>query len=401
MGIDDISADPSSKNIPRLEQQNAGITLTWADNFSSFFHYVWLRDCCYCKICGDSYSSSRFLHPSDVALDITPESITVDDSNVLHISWKQDKHQSRYDLQWVRQHSYSDESRIKRFHRPVLWDAKITGSLPEVYYNNVADDLNQRMELFRKLRDFGFVVVRNGPNEEKGLEQVANLIGEIGESAYGKFFDLSPQSKPRTLGNTMSPVPPHTDEAYRHNPPGINVLHCIRAAESDGESVLVDGFNLGELLNKSDPEGFRLLTRQPQPYHRVVHGDNIDQRTRAPVFVVDEMDTIVGFRFHTRTAAPLDVSLDLFSRVYEANHKLSKLMLDENNQACFRLESGDTLMFDNHRVMHARKGFKDQNRKLKICNVSRESFHEQLRIMAFNLGYIEESQQILSSGVTG
>ena len=62
---------------------------------------------------------------------------------------------------------------------------------------------------------------------------------------------------------------------------------------------------------------------------------------------------------------------------------------------------GRRVLFDNHRVMHARAGFDDENRKLRICSVSREQFHEQLRMLAFKLGYVEESQMILSAGVSG
>ena len=76
-------------------------------------------------------------------------------------------------------------------------------------------------------------------------------------------------------------------------------------------------------------------------------------------------------------------------------------MMDERNHARFRLESGDTVLFDNHRVMHAREGFDDPNRMMRICNVSREQFHEQLRLLAADLGFNAQSNQIMSAGVNG
>ena len=384
-----------------ITQRNSGIDIRWSDGVAGFFHYVWLRDCCYCKSCGDSYSSNRYLHPNEVPLDIKPAQLEISKSNALIIVWENDHHKSVYDTQWLRQYGYSDNFRILRFHQPKLWDAKINGTIPNVEYTESVHCDHTRLELLRHLRDYGFVVVKRGPPNEKGIEAVAGLIGQIAESAYGKFFDLSPKSTHKTAGNTMFPVPPHTDEAYRGNPPGINILHCIHPAQSGGESILVDGFNLGEILRHSDPDKFELLVKQPQSYHRVVHHSNIDQRARGPVFTLDENGTIVGFRFHPRSAAPLDVPSDLFLSVYAANRRLCELMFDGRHQARFKLEAGEAVLFDNHRVMHARAGFDDENRKLRICSVSREQFHEQLRMLAFKLGYVEESQMILSAGVSG
>ena len=76
-------------------------------------------------------------------------------------------------------------------------------------------------------------------------------------------------------------------------------------------------------------------------------------------------------------------------------------MLDEGNQARFKLEPGDTVLFDNHRVKHSRLGFSDPNRHMQICNVSRERFHQKLRFTAHHLGCRDEANQILAAGVAG
>ncbi len=390
-----------TENACSYTQHDTGINVRWPDGITGFFHYVWLRDCCYCQRCGDSYSSNRFLHPNHVPLDIKPKRLKTTGPNVLTIIWANDDHKSSYHTDWLRQYGYSDHFRTLRFHQPILWDAQITASIPCVEYRESVRCDHTRLELLRHLRDYGFVWVKRGPPTENGIEAVAGLIGQVTESAYGKFFDLSPGNTHKTAGTSMFPVPPHTDEAYRGNPTGVNVLHCIRPAKSGGESILVDGFKLGEILRQSEPDKFDLLAKQPQSYHRVVHGSHIDQRARAPVFTLDENGTIIGFRFHPRSAAPLDVPSDLFLSVYAANQRLCELMFDEKNQARFTLEAGDAVLFDNHRVMHARTGFSDKNRKLTICNVSREQFHEQFRLVAFKLGYVAESQQVLSTGVSG
>ena len=384
-----------------IQTTDQGLNISWPDDFSSYYHYVWLRDCCYCELCGDSYSSKRYFQPSDISLDCLPQTWDINEEGLLEIIWEDGKHFSKYSFDWLRNHSYDDASRTQRFHQPTTWDCSIIESLPEVDFESASQSDIGRLELYRKLRDYGFVVVRSGPANDDGYAIVARLVGKITESAYGKVFDLTPDSKIQTLGNTLKPVAPHTDEAYRHNPPGVNILHCVRSATSGGESVLVDGFKLGEALRDKQPDIFKLLCTQPQPFHRIDSVDQINQQSRAPVFVLDEFGTIVGFRFHTRSAAPLDVPADKFLDIYKGNRELSAMMLSERYQAQFRLESGDAVLFDNQRVMHSRKGFKDPKRKMRICNVSREDFHENLRLVAEKLGFNNEASQILTTGVCG
>jgi len=209
----------------------------------------------------------------------------------LQILWSPDDHASHYDAAWLRQNCYDDASRAARFQQPILWDAKLSERLPRVSYDKARNDDEGRLDLYRKLRDFGFVVITDGRSEPGSVEAVANLIGDMGESAYSRIFDLTPMSKTRTMGNTTRPVPPHTDEAFRHNPPGINILGCVKPADDGGDSVLVDGFKLASILLQEDPRSFSMLTDYAQSYHRVHdsgRGKAVDERTRQRMFVLDD-----------------------------------------------------------------------------------------------------------------
>ena len=377
-----------------------GLLLFWSDGHSAFFHHIWLRDCCYCALCGDSFASKRFFLPSDAPLDSVPGNAGLTEDGALEVLWRPDGHRSRYEAEFLRRFDYSEVALAHRRHCPKLWDASIAEALPVADFEAVRDDEEAALDLLRKLRDFGFVLVRGGPREPDGIRAHADLVGEMAEATYGQIFDLSTKASVQTLGNTMLKVPPHTDEAYRAVPPGILVLFCVRPAASGGESVLVDGFQIADKLRQEDPEAFALLARVRQPFHRI-HDGRVDQRTRAPVLVLDDRGELVGFRFHTRTAAPLDLPSELVEPVYAANHRLSALMTAPENQLRFTLGSGEAVLFDNHRVMHSRRPFDDPRRFLRICNVSRESFHQRLRLLAAQQGYPAEADQVLAAGVTG
>lgn len=394
-----LAADNIELAIETVHLQNDGLSISWSDGHESFFHAIWLRDCCYCDICGDSYSSKRFVTPLDMPVDVTPASARIVEGGDLEIVWQPDGHRSHYDASWLRRHCYDDASRRRRFHQPSLWDAKLATELPTVEFAAANADERVRFELLRYLRDYGLVLVRGGPARPGTVEAVANLVGDLGESAYTRIFDLTPSSKTRTMGNTFKEVPPHTDEAFRYSPPGVNVLGCVRPANDGGESILVDGFEAAAQLRASDPEAFDLLSRYAQDFNRIHHG-SLDQRGRQPMIVLDDRGAVVGIRFHTRSAGPLNLPMDIIEPYYAAHRLLCERIFDPANQLRFELDAGDAVLFDNHRVLHARTAFGDPQRHMQICNVARETFHEQLRLLADRLGHGAEADQVLAAGVS-
>ena len=376
-----------------------GIRVSWADGHASFFHHVWLRDCCYCEACGDSYSSKRFFVPGDMPPAPVARDAVIDGDGALSIAWEADGHRSRFDPAWLRQHCYDVRSRQARRARPTLWDAGLEADLPRAELASATRSDSARMDLYRKLRDYGLVIVHGAPARPGFIREVVALVGEMGSNtSYGEIFDLTPSSRVRTMGNTFRPVPPHTDEAFRYMPPGLNILGCVRPADRAGESVFVDGFQAATRLRRSDPDAFSLLCRHAHSYHRR-HDATIDQQARMPILSMDDGGDISGIRLHTRASAPLDLPSELVPPYYAAYRQICELVMARTNQVHLVLEAGEAVIFDNHRVLHGRGGFEDPARFLQLCNVSREGFHERLRLLALQLGLHTEAHQVLGGGV--
>ena len=388
------SPDQTS-TVPTVETSEDGIRIHWNDIDSSFYHFFWLRSACHCELCGDSLTGHRRLHPSDVPVDIKPWSINLTTSG-LQIVCPPDDHVSQYEYQWLQDFAYDDASRD--WH-PNLWDASL--DIDDISHDLEAITANppDELQFLRTLRDFGVAIVRS--NKAVGIENMAGLIGRMAAAAYSPVFELKPQKSAHTLGNSTQVVPPHTDESYLHTPTGILVLYCINPASDGGESVLVDGFQIATRLREQDGEAFDVLCRVPQANHRIVPGEGLDHRTRNRALNIDENGNLVGFRFHPRSMAPIDVAGDLARRLHSANYQLSKLMFDNNHQICFQLQAGDAVFFDNHRVMHSRKAFSDPERHLQICNVSREEFHQRLRLCLREQDRHDELRQKWPAGVSG
>ena len=111
--------------ISKVQTDQKKLFISWADGHRSTFHYIWLRDNCYCSMCGDPRHGEKRFQIVDVPVDLEPLSVNWDNDSTLEISWKPDGHKSIYDTQWLRQHCYSAKERKHRQHQPILWDSNI------------------------------------------------------------------------------------------------------------------------------------------------------------------------------------------------------------------------------------------------------------------------------------
>ena len=194
---------------------------------------------------------------------------------------------------------------------------------------------------------------------------------------------------------TAAPVPPHNDETFRYAHPGIKFLHCVEPnVDGGGYSNMVDGFRVAEDLRKNAPAAFELLSTLPQTYNRIIgesgaasagYGRPVDFHGGGKAICLGVDGEVVGFRYHSRATAPLDLPEDLIAPMYDANYELVARLNNPHYHLRFRLEAGDAVVFDNHRVLHAREGFSGR-RHLRLFHVEREEFHNRLRLLRRKLG---------------
>ena len=106
------------------------------------------------------------------------------------------------------------------------------------------------------------------PCEEHRVAEVAELIGPLQPQIYGDTFDVRSEPRPINLAYTSEAIGPHMDLCYYESPPGLQLLHCMRFddAVAGGESVLIDGFAVGERLRRDDPAAFETLARVPATF---------------------------------------------------------------------------------------------------------------------------------------
>ncbi len=379
--------------ISKVQQDQRKLFVYWADGHRSTFHYLWLRDNCYCSICGDPRHGEKRFRIVDVPLDIEPLSVHWNSSNALEIVWKPDGHKSIYDAQWLRQHCYSATEREHRQHRPILWDSQIVTNLPQIGYEEVQTGDAGRLQLLKYLRDYGICFVRNVPPQKGELESFAQSFGALLETNYGRVFEIvvDPEESQKSVANSQINLIPHTDDAYQYAPPGIIFFHCLMANnDGSGQSTFVDGFQIAEILRQDHSEAFELLCRYEITFQKH-YEDRIDMRFSSPVFCLDSGGNLKEVRISNLFPAPLNLPEEIIEPFYAAYRKLMQLHTDPRYCLQQGLQPGDLVMFDNHRVLHGRTaiGIQNQRRHLRYCSVDRDYFYSWRRLLEKNLSFRE------------
>lgn len=375
-------------DISAVRQDNRQLFIHWGDGHKSAFHYIWLRDNCYCSACGDPRLGKKRFRIIDVPADVQPQSVHCENGNALEITWKPDEHRSVYDAQWLRMHCYSA---IEREHRqPILWDSDIVNHLPQTTYEEILNGDAGRLLMLEQIRDYGICLVRNVPPQRGELESLAESLGPIMDSHYGRVFDIvvTPDEDQKSVANSRSHLIPHTDDPYQEIPPGIIFFHCLMANDDgSGQSLFVDGFQIAKVLHREKPSMFDLLCDYELSYHKQYDGQ-VDMHAHSPVISLDHHGNLTGVRISNLFAAPFDLPEEIVEPFYAAYRKLMQFYTDPKYLLKVALRSGDMVIFDNHRILHGRTEIgMQQQRHLRWCSMQRDYLYRSLQSLERRLGY--------------
>lgn len=382
-----------------LNQPARTLSIRWPDGEVNQYHYVWLRHSARCF--------GGMPNDTSIKIDLLPDDPTtlvvancVIEENRLRIDWADAGLVTFHELEDLRRSAYDQPARERRKHRPSLWDAQSASAI-SVFNFSALENESKQLDLLLAVRDFGVAKITGLPHRLGSVRDVARLFGPIHVNNYGEVFDVKSDAS-RSLGsNTGVDLPPHTDESYRHDAPGISFFHCINATAEGGESILVDGFRAAETLQTRHPDSFKVLTSVPIFFQRYALPDE-DMRSHTRILVQDIDGDIVGVRWTDRTLAPQDLPPAWVEPVYKALRALWQIINDADLKHRYLMKPGDLHIFDNHRVLHGRTAFDTAAgaRHLQQCSVNRDEFHSTLRTLAARLGS-PASELIMAGGAVG
>lgn len=151
---------------------------------------------------------------------------------------------------------------------------------------------------------------------------------------------IRPVAGGRSFASTDVFTPLHTDsQLHLGAPPGPQIMVCERAASAGGESHLIDAWALCESIERADPRLFEALLRAPR---------------RIPFVFGDVFGPTLAIRGDalTFTHSPMAPGADPVATALAP-------WIERAPKVTLRIETGDTLVVDNHRMLHGRAAFRD------------------------------------------
>lgn len=334
--------------------------------------YPALRDSCKCPICVDPYSKQRNFRTSDIPNEIQPRNIEVDGKDII-VQWINDipgydaSHTSRYDIDTLIVPVKSTTKLIAASRPRWTWDREwMNKSQCWISYD---DYMNNEVEFafaMRNLCDTGLIFVKDIPDSREEVEKLATRMGPLRNTFYGPTWDVRSVPKATNVAYTNQFLGFHMDLMYMREPPGYQLLHCLENSCDGGQSMFSDGFHAAKQIYKMGPELFDVLTDVQLCYE--YNHEGAIYHNRWPVIETTTMRHSTEFPpiRHVNYSPPFQGPVHSrqvgrnyheFKKFREALKIFSELLEREENTFELKLEPGQCVIFENRRVVHARRQF--------------------------------------------
>ena len=372
-----------------LTSQNEKNLEIEADGHMLRFPAVWLRDNCPCTECLDPVSGQKLRDITELPDDVAVSAVSTagDAGESIVVTFAPDRHRSVFLRSWLAAYALDDHDANghdgdgRTEDDKELWLPADLDGLPEASWPGYLGEPADRASALDAVLRWGFVLLHDVAAEPGMVLEVAASFGFVRETNYGRLFDVRVEPRPGNLAFTSRRILPHTDNPYRDPVPTVQLLHCLHAADDGGETGLVDGFAAAAELRDTDRETFDLIAGTPVPFG--YRDKSTELRASQPLIQLSPRGRIRGVRFNNRSAQPLRRPYREVVAFYTAYRRWAELLARPERQLNLRLASGDCLVFDNTRVMHARTAFSvTGGRHLQGCYADLDGLASTLAVLA-------------------
>ncbi|CTQ43294.1 TauD/TfdA family dioxygenase [Roseibium aggregatum] len=359
--------------------QEKGLDVPLSNGQTAYFNYYWLRD-----NCPSSFDPETRERVNDIfALDEAPKAASAAIvGGDLEIAWAGTNDVSRLPLSLLNAYSNGEKRPDIANLQRVPWYADHYPKMARFSYDEVTNDTVRRRDWAKAMLTDGVALLTGLPDTDEALTDTAGLIGYVRPSYFGLTFEVKTHIKPTNLAFTAKALPLHTDLPDEDLAPGVQFLHCRANSVEGGNSIFVDGLAVAEDFRKAYPEDFELLITVDVPYF--CEHDTFDMRSRQRVIELDEHGNISGVTISQHHADIFDMPQHELDRYYPAFCRFGRMMRDDKYLMRFRLNAGECIVFDNHRIVHGRAAYSatSGNRHLRGCYTDRGELRSTYRILS-------------------
>jgi gamma-butyrobetaine dioxygenase len=377
----------SNQLIDRIIAMDRQMIIHWGDHSSNVFPYLFLRDNCDSPVTRHK-NGQKLIETHEIPKDIAPLSWNIEgQGSMLSIHWNHGNHNSRFSSGWLADHKLSGEKRTTDNSKIMIqtWDHALQDSLPEKDFLSLERSETELLDWLTAVERLGFGILRNVPAQPNQLLEVIRLFGFVRETNYGKIFDVKTVVDPNNLAYSNTAISPHTDNPYRHPVPTLQLLHCLESSAAGGDSILVDGFKIAELIRKEWPGYFRLLTGAALTYR--FRDKDTWLENAAPVIALDLNKKVKSITYNNRSVCAFELDENTIGEYYEAYQHFGKIACDAKFQVTFKMTPGDLYIVNNERILHARTAFDESvgQRWLQGAYADIDSMRSRLRVFRAGL----------------
>jgi gamma-butyrobetaine dioxygenase len=344
----------------------------------AYFNYFWLRD--NCPSSWDPVTQERIFDILAETDDLCANAAEVR-GECLWVAWH-NGHESHYDLRWLEQW-HNEESRhdaAVRSRRP--WYSNHYANMARFDFDALIEKPAEVLDWAEMLLDDGIALVHGMPDTDDALKMLCELLGIVRPTYSGLAFDVRIKIDPVNLAYTNKALELHTDEAPEEFPPGIQFLHCRANEVAGGKSLFVDAMAVANELKDRHPDYYKILTEYKVPFRYTTHSQDV--RAKQRIIEIDPNNgEVSGINFSQHLADIFDFPQSEMDMFYPAYRKFGQMLQDPRYLMMFRLNAGECIVFDNHRVAHGRTSFEEGEgqRHLRGCYIDRGDLRSTYRVL--------------------
>ncbi len=367
------------KAIRAVEPGEAGLEVVWDTGEQASYPWLWLRDHATDAQSYDPRSGQRELYTAGLDPDIRGLAARLGtDGHSVEIDWPDGPQSVAYDAGFLWRFRAPASAAVAPDRRQP-WDQAMIAEAPvELPYTEVVADEAGLHRLLHTLEAWGLAVLTETPTKLDSVADLASKIGYVRETIFGGLWEFEANEARADSAYTPKNLRPHTDATYSHDAPGLQILLCLDYQAEGGDSLLVDGLEIGRRLAAERPADYATLGRIPIPGRYL--GDGAHLLAERPVFRHDRDGRILQVSFNNYDRAPFRLPEPEMTVLYQAITAFDQPANDPALQWHRGLRPGDLLIFDNWRVLHARAAFSGK-RRMAGCYLNREDFESRLRLL--------------------
>lgn len=377
-------------------------------------HPIFFRDACACPKCVDTSTSQKLFETADIPLDIKVQDLQYSKDGDVSVSWQNDipgyaDHTSTYTKSFrsmlqslpLRLQASSHSMPQTPWDRSTIESKNLT--LDYDSYINSSSTLHRALN---HLHNYGLFFLVSVPPDPTSISTIATRIGPLQNTFYGPTWDVRSVPSSKNVAYTSSHLGFHMDLLYMADPPKVQVLHCMKASTHGGESLFTDALaavhRMYQIRREGQGRALNPLLTFPLTY-RYKNDGQWYQYSRPMIETYSSLaldpfrlgaGKIKAINWGPPFQAPCEISIgDNRLREYLKLAKQFKAHV-EDEAAVFetKIDEGTCVVFDNRRVLHARRAFssEDGERLLRGAYVGGDAYMSRLRMLNEEYGFVND-----------